>query len=444
MNNYQKKQEYDFIVVGSGASGSIVSRELARNGKKVLLLERGDDILPKESLLNLARVSDEVKLGKKLVATRGMGIGGSTSIYFGVVGQPHSDAFKRLGIDLSEDIEAIRRELPIGVLPDRLISAKAVRVQESATELGHVWQKHEMFIEPEKCPKHYNFDAIWRARNFVDEAVGLGVELVSHALVSKVLLDGSRAIGVAYTRRKGLIRLERRQAFATKIIVCAGELETPNLLRRSGLAEVGSRGFYCNPGYVLYGLVPGLSGENSFVGSMGTGSVEGIELGDANICRFFHNMLMTGSMKLRHLLAYPETIGIGVKVRDELGGSLSDRGKLFKDFTPQERAALSKGEQAARAVLARAGAKHVANFGLVCAGRVGGMVDIQEHVDARLETRFRNLHVCDGSILPSETRCPPTATLLCLGRYLARVLLADGWQGVQQMQTMQAMQGNDS
>lgn len=432
MNNRHKKKEYDCIVIGAGASGSIISRDIARNGKKVLLLERGPNLNPQESLLNLARVSNEVKLGNKLAVTRGMGSGGSTSIYFGVVGQPHLDAFKRLGIDLSEDVEAIRRELPIGVLPDRLISGKSMRVQESATELGHVWQKHEMFIEPEKCPEHYNFDAIWRAKSFVDEAVSLGVKLVSHAQVGKVLLEGSRAIGVAYTCKKGLIRLEQRQAFATKIIVCAGELETPSLLRRSGLAEVGSRGFYCNPGYVLYGVVPGLLGVNSFVGSMGTGSVEGIELGDANICRFFHNMLMIGNMKPRHLLAYPETIGIGVKVRDELGGRLSDRGKLFKDFTPHERAALGKGEQAARAVLARAGAKHVTNFGLVCAGRVGGMVDIQEHVDARLETRFRNLHVCDGSVLPSETRCPPTATLLCLGRYLARVLLSNGWQqGVQ-------------
>jgi len=34
-------KEYDVIVVGSGIGGSTVAREMARKGKKVLMLERG-------------------------------------------------------------------------------------------------------------------------------------------------------------------------------------------------------------------------------------------------------------------------------------------------------------------------------------------------------------------------------------------------------------------
>ncbi len=38
---------YDVIIVGSGAGGGTLAHTLARSGKKILLLERGD-FLPRE------------------------------------------------------------------------------------------------------------------------------------------------------------------------------------------------------------------------------------------------------------------------------------------------------------------------------------------------------------------------------------------------------------
>ena len=84
----------------------------------------------------------------------------------------------------------------------------------------------------------------------------------------------------------------------------------------------------------------------------------------------------------------------------------------------------AEGEEAARQVLARAGATRVFNFGLSVAGRVGGFVRLGEHLDAQLQTRLRNLHVCDGSVIPDAMRGTPTLTLLSLSRYLARHLAA--------------------
>ena len=37
----ERKKEYDVIVVGSGAAGCTVAREMTKKGKKVLLLEKG-------------------------------------------------------------------------------------------------------------------------------------------------------------------------------------------------------------------------------------------------------------------------------------------------------------------------------------------------------------------------------------------------------------------
>ena len=41
-------KRYDFIIVGTGAGGATIAYELAKSGKQVLILERGD-FLPQET-----------------------------------------------------------------------------------------------------------------------------------------------------------------------------------------------------------------------------------------------------------------------------------------------------------------------------------------------------------------------------------------------------------
>ena len=132
-----------------------------------------------------------------------------------------------------------------------------------------------------------------------------------------------------------------------------------------------------------------------------------------------HGPMMLGGLNFRHMVSFPRTLGIGVKVKDEFGGQLTAGGKLHKQFTRGDHARLEKGRQRAVEILKHAGARHIVDFGITAAGRVGGMVRINEHVDAALETPYRNLHVCDGSVIPEASRVPPALTLVCLGKYLS-------------------------
>lgn len=424
MTSKREANEFDVIVIGSGTCGATIARELSRENKKVLVLERGGDAPLKESLGSFASISDQVSVGKKLTTVRALTKGGSTGMYFGVVNYPPLDAFKALGVDISAEVEEVRKALPIAPLPDRLLGEQAIRLRDSATALGHGWHKHDMLIDQAKCGSGYTHGALWRARAYADDATAQGATLISRATVNKVLIDQGQAIGVEYKVRKSLFSSETRRTYATKIVLAAGELASPKILKDSGVAGIGNRGFYCNPGYAIYGLVPGMKGQDSFVGSMGCVYDDGIELGDANISKFLHRFMMLSKGKFKHLLSYPQTIGIGVKVKDGFGGGFKPDGGLYKDLSSEDFAKLSKGEAEARNILKHAGATDVFNFGLSCAGRVGGLVAIQEHVDANLETQFRNLHVCDGSVIPDSMRGTPTVTLLSMARYLAKRISA--------------------
>lgn len=418
----KKDNEYDAIVIGSGTGGAALARELARQKKKVLILERGGDTVLKDSLMSFAAISDEVAVGKKLTTVRAITHGGSSALYFGVVNYPPLDAFAALGMDLSAELEEVRRELPIAPLPDAMVGAQSIRLRDSARALGHAWNKHDMLIDQSKCGLGYTHGALWRARSYLEEAVRQGATLISRADVHKVIVDKGQAIGVEYRIKKNRFKSEMRQVYGAKIILAAGELASPKLLRDSGVQGIGTRGFFCNPGYALYGRVPGLQGRDNFVGSMGCEAGEGIELGDANVSHYLHRLMMLSKFKLGYMRAYPETVGIGVKVKDSVGGRLGEDGRFHKDFTEDDYARLRRGEEEAGRILKNAGARDIFNFGISCAGRVGGLVAIGEHLDANLETAVRNLHVCDGSVIPEQMRGTPTLTLLSMSKYLANHL----------------------
>lgn len=424
MNKMISESEFDAIIVGSGTCGATIAKELSRNNKKVLILERGGNAPLKESLMGFATIADEVSLGSKMSTMRALTTGGSTGLYFGVVNYPPLADFQTFGIDLSAELEKVKAELPIAPLPDELLGAQSLRLRDSAQELGHQWQKHDMLIDQSKCQSGYSYDAKWKARSYVDAAVGHGATLINRAKVTRILIEKNHAVGVEFIVKKSPFASEIRRVYGSRIVLAAGELASPEILRNSGIEGIGNQGFFCDPGYAFYGMIPGLKAANNFVGSMGCVYEDGIELGDANVSQTLHRLMMLGTFKIRHLLAYSEGIGIGVKVKDELGGTLDKDGRFYKELTRNDHLKLKKAESGALKILKNAGATHVFNVGLTSAGHVGGLVRIQEHVDDKLETQYKNLHVCDGSILPESVRITPTVTLVCLARYLSKHLLA--------------------
>jgi hypothetical protein len=421
MNNTPKNNHYDVIIVGSGTCGSTIARELSRRKKKVLILERGGNAPLKESFWGIASIANEVSVSDKLKAGRAITTGGSTGLYFAVAEPPPLDSFRSLGIDLSTELDEVQKELPLAHLPDELLGEQAIKLRESATELGYAWKKKLMLIDQSKCTSGYSFEAKWKARSFVQEAVGEGAILINQATVLKVLVEKKQAIGVEYKLRKKKEGSEICQAYGTKIILAAGSLASPMILRNSGIKDVANRGFYCDPSFAMFGFVPGLKGKDNFPGSMSTDFDDDIALGDGNVSRFFYRLLMLAKLKLLRLSSYSKCIGVGVKLKDGLGGALQEDGRYYKELTKEESRKLKKGEEAAIKILKNAGANHIFHSGFG-AGHVGGLIRIQEHLDERLQTEYINLHVCDGSLIPENIRLAPTLTLICLGKYLAKHL----------------------
>ena len=419
MNKQQNAvKEYDAIIVGSGTCGATIARELSKNNKRVLMLERGGNRPLNESFFNILSIANTVPLGKNLMTLRALTTGGSTALYLAAADLPPLDTFRALGIDLTQELEDTLRELPIASLPDELISPQTLRLHEGAQQLGYNGEKKMMFIDQSKCRSGYSYEAKWKARTFVEEAIAYGATLVNRALVTKVLIENNQAVGVEYqvSKRKSV------KVYGSKVVVAAGVAASPIILRDSRIEGIERNGFYIDPNCGLFGTIPGLKAKNNFMGCWSLKYDDDMQIGDLNATKSFYRLMMLTSGKPGRLFSFSSSIGIGVKVKDELGGELFKSNRYHKQLTKEDYSKLKKGEEIAEKILKSAGAKNIfrSSYG---ATNLGGTIDIRKYLDEKLQTEYENLFVCDGSILPENVRVSPNLTLICLAKYLANHLL---------------------
>ena len=72
----------------------------------------------------------------------------------------------------------------------------------------------------------------------IDELAHHDLELVPRAQVTRVLFEGTRAVGVEYRAGKGPLK----EARAAEVILCGGSINTPQLLELSGVGDAKALG----------------------------------------------------------------------------------------------------------------------------------------------------------------------------------------------------------
>jgi choline dehydrogenase-like flavoprotein len=431
------KTEFDAIVVGSGPGGATVAKDLALNGKKVLILEWGDNDPKKGTFFStfpraFVPGKSVVMTKEALPVVRAITTGGSSMIFCGTAFDPPIDMLKTYGVDISAEAEEMKNDVPMAPLPDELMNAGPNVFLQSAGDLGYNVCKLNKFIDASKCKTRCQlcmygcpFGAKWDARQFVDQALEKGAKLITRAKVKRVIIENKQAVGVEYKYNREIYR-----AYAPNIIVAAGGIGSPVILRQSGIRSAGYD-FFFDPLVFVYGTIKGLGNGKSVPMSAGVHFEEdGIVMTDFNMPRMLKIGFDLEILKLKQAFSYADTLPIMIKIRDDLGGSVSNNGWVNKPLTKADKHKLDKGSEHARRVLVNAGATDIYRSYKVAA-HPGGTVKIGELVDVNLKTRFDNLYVCDCSVMPREWGLPPTTSIIALGKRLAKHLLTGDQAGKQ-------------
>lgn len=425
-------RDKDAIVVGSGPGGATVAKELSQRKKKVLILEWGDnDPLTgsmwrgAKSLLWPGRCLLLTQQGLGLV--RGIVVGGSSVFYYATCFPVPFNMLKSHGVDITAEIEEARRELPVAPLKDEMMGPMARRIMASAQDLGYDWQKLDKFMYQDRWKPEYPFSHYgdphgvkWSARMYIDLALANGAELIDRAKVTRVIAEDKKAVGVEFIRNG-----RSHRAYAPKIIVSAGGIGSPVILRASGIKRAGYN-FFFDPLIGVRGIVKDMYIPHSEI-PMSAGihmDEEGYMMTDMSHASGTTALFAAQVLRFGQVFSRSRTLQIMVKARDELGGHLTDNGGVRKILDKNEKNKLLRGYERARVILKQAGAKDIFKTWYLAA-HPGGTVKIGDLLDSDLKTEYENLYVCDCSVIPESWGLPPTLTIVGLGKRLARHLAGE-------------------
>ena len=407
---------YDFIIVGSGAGGATLSKELAKKGKTVLVVESGNNVFPLPFVLEKSVEGTDIFTA--------YGAGGATVLANANGMRSLEKQLAEFGIVLDKEYAELEKETGLAPIHDSLLSHDgSIRLLELCKKAGIGMQKMPKFIDHTKCTRCGNCSlgcpsgAKWTALSFLREAEFLGADVVYNTKVEKVIVQNGKAKGVDCISANGTVKY-----YGNSIVLAAGGIKSPVILQNSGIKNAGQNLFIdiCE---FYYGITPDI--DLSHEPPMQLVNTEFLEKEG-----FMHS---TGSLKDKSKLKYylkdnvdaymnNNLFAVIVKIRDEAKGRIFPDGTLSKTATARDRKRLDKGGEAARDLLMVAGAKSdtIQKREGIYGGHNGASAAIGVVVDKNLQTKIENLFVCDASILPESPGLPPMLTIMAIAKWFAK------------------------
>lgn len=265
----------DAVVVGSGAGGAIAAYELARAGKKVVVLEAGPYV-PSDKFAEMLAVAmgtlyqdhgGQSNMNGDIAILQGACVGGSTVVNAALCFRTPDYYLERWGKEhgltnltpavLKPYFEKVEANLHIREVTPSETSPGALRLAKGMRKLGLPEGKARRNVK-DCANSGFCFSGCATDRKqsmlvtYLPWAVAHGASIHADTRVTEILADGGKASGVraevidpATGRKKADLEVQ-----APIVVLAAGPVQTPILLLKSGLAngsgQVG-KNFACHP-----------------------------------------------------------------------------------------------------------------------------------------------------------------------------------------------------
>jgi len=471
----------DACVIGTGAGGAPVAALLAEAGWRVAILEEGErhepasmTARPRDMMARLYRDGGQIATvgDPPIVLPLGRGIGGTTLVNSGTCFRTPRRVLDRwradhgLDLDLADEFALVEEAIGVREVPPQLAGRNANLVKEGAERLGvsagYLQRNARGCIGSGVCAFGCPTGAKQHAGQvWIPRAQAAGATTFTGAKAQRIAVDrGSVREVLARTAAGGTIRVR-----AETVIVAAGALLTPLLLRRNGLGSSSGqlgRNLSIHPASAARALydevidpwagVP----QSVYVDELAADGImlEGIA-GPPD-----HGAVSTPRSGAEHrelMLAARRTGSFGVMVSDTARGSvrsLAGRMVVRYDLHPDDAERFRRGFELLARIFFAAGAREViVPLEGVPTLREGDVAPLQRArvrprqvgamafhplgtaragadpsssvVDPHLQLHgVAGLYVADGSVVPSSLGVNPQITIMALAARLARRLSA--------------------
>ena len=397
-----------FVVVGTGAGGAILARELAKNNFPVTILEKGSYIESKDAFNYYDKYNDSVDL---LTTTC---VGGATIVSMANMVRALDDELLDYGIDLTDAYDYVENLVGVHELDDSHIGEGTQAFLDASKKLGLNTMKMPKAIREQdciqcgRCAFGCPSDAKFTGKDFIDEAVNSGATLITEAEVVDVIVENNAVCGVKYIKNDDEIFIE-----ADTVILSAGAISSALILRNMGI-DAGREIFF-DPFVSVGGYLKDINFNTEV-------QMAGLVIGENFVLSPHFSSFIRANIP-DDSLTDKDILSIMVKTSDECVGYIDDDGQVYKTNTIKDIRYLAEGVATAGFILREVGVNPKTIGSTVYRGaHPGGSAPIGKVVNSNLETSISNLFVCDASVLPISPGKPPILTILALSKRLADYL----------------------
>ncbi len=397
------------IIIGSGAGGAIIARELAKNKIPVTIIEKGPYIDSKDAFNYYDSYNDGVDL---LTTTC---VGGATIVSMSNMVRTLDSELHEYGVDISSEYEYVEDLVGVHDLDDSHIGKGTQLFLDAGKELGLKTLKMPKAIREKdciqcgKCAFGCPADAKWSGKDFIDEAVDDGATFISEAEVTEVIVEDSKVKGVKYIKNN-----IEESIFSDTVILSAGAIGSTLLLRSAGI-DAGRKIFF-DPFVTVGGYLKDINFNTEV-------QMAGLVIGNNFVLSPHFSSFTIGNMDDKKV-ENKDILSIMVKTADEAEGYVDDDGDVVKINTIKDIRYLAEGVATAGFILEKAGVDPTTIASTLYRGaHPGGTAPIGEIVDSNQETNIKGLFVSDASVLPISPGKPPILTILALSKRLSDYLI---------------------
>ncbi len=196
----------EILIVGSGASGMVVAKELAERGRgnDVKVVEAG----PYAQSENAIKYYERILSQQRIEIARALCVGGTTLVTAGNGPRSLEKELKSIGINLEQEFSELEREIGIKPVPENCYGEGTKKLVDASAELGYEAVPMPKVIDFDKCMSCRRkpcgecvfgcpTDAKWTAASWVEELTRKGVTILPDTKVEKVIIENGRARGVS-------------------------------------------------------------------------------------------------------------------------------------------------------------------------------------------------------------------------------------------------------